>query len=185
MHRTVKLPYTADSAFFGVLVELRRRQSRAIRTAYFLLVDGMPLKNLYRALRGHPVGQGLHTWLLLSAISKANSLYRLRPDGKVVFGGRKNLMDRSRGKMTDSEWRERRLSPLIVEGHAKSFGPQGGNHLVTLDSHQSRVIFHAGGKDHVLALKLSRRSRSYRRRHEELQDRSETLRDVPFSLSMT
>jgi hypothetical protein len=54
MHRTVKLPYTADPSFAGVLAELRRRQSRAIRTAYCRLVDGMPLKNLYWTLRGHP-----------------------------------------------------------------------------------------------------------------------------------
>ena len=186
MHRTVKLPYTADPSFAGVLAELRRRQSRAIRTAYCRLVDGMPLKNLYRTLRGHPVGQGMHTSLLLSGISKANSLYRLRPDGKVVFGGRKSLMKRSWGKMTDSEWRERRLSPLTVEGHAKSFGPQGGNQLVTLDARQSQVIFHGPeGKDHVLVLKLSRRSRPYRRRLEQLQARCEILRDVPFSVSLT
>jgi hypothetical protein len=123
MHRTIKLPYTTkDAGFFGVLLELRRKQSRALRTAYCRLVGGMAFKELYRTLRAHPVGQGLHTWLLLSAMSKAKAVHKARPDGKAVFGGRKRLADRSQGKLSKEEWKARRLAPLWIEGHAKSYG---------------------------------------------------------------
>ena len=104
----------------------------------------------------------------------------------VVFGGRKALIERSRGKITESEWKHKRLSPLIIEGHAKSFGHQGGNHLVTLDARHTQLIFHGPErKNYIFALRLSRRSRSYRRRLEQLQLRCETQRDTPFSVSLT
>jgi IS605 OrfB family transposase len=187
MHRTVKLPYVPVDARFGdVLAEFRRLQSRAIRTAYCRLSEGMALRDVYAALRAHPVGQGLHTWLLLSGISKARALHELRPDGRVVFGGRRALIERSQGKLTADEWKGRRLWPLAIEGHARSFGTQGGNHLVTLDMANKRLVIHGPDKtDYELKLKLSGRSHSYRRRLFALQERCETLRDTPFSVSIS
>jgi hypothetical protein len=146
----------------------------------------MALKNLYGTLRSHPAGRGLHTWLLLSAISKAKSLYHARPEGKVIFGGRRRFLERCQGKLSDAEWKLCRLSPLVIEGHAKSYGPQGGNHLVSLDATAARLIFHGPDRqDYVLELKLSYRSRCYRRRLEYLQARCEAFRDTPFSVSIT
>src|ERR1017187_5882595 len=134
VHRTIKLLYLpSDARLGGVLAGLRRLQSRAIRAAYRRLSDGLALRQLYGALRAHPVGQGLHTWLLLSGISKAAALYERRPDGKGVFGGKRSLVERSQGKLTEDEWKAKRLCPLMIEGHARSFGRQGGNRLVTLD----------------------------------------------------
>jgi len=186
MHRTISLPYVVeDAGFAGVLSELRRRQSRVIRSAYNRLVEGIALKDLYQNLRAHAVGQGLHTWLLLSAMTKAKALYQMRPEGGVVFGGKKGLIDRTRDKMDPAEWKKRRLAPLVIEGHARSYGSQGGNHLATLDMTNTRLVLHAPGRDFILKLKLSCRSREYRRRLECLQARSEALRDVPFSVSVT
>ena len=187
MHRTVRLPYVpSDARFLGVLLHLQRLQSRVIRTAYCRLSEGMAPRDLYGALRGHPVGQGLHTWLLLSGISKARALHGRRPDGKVVFGGKRRLIERSQGKMTAGEWKARRPWPLAIEGHAKSFGIQGGNHLVTLDMANRRLVFHGPDKaDYELRLRLSGRSRSYSKRLVALQERCETLRDTPFSVSIS
>lgn len=62
MHRTIKLSFVpSDARFLEALAELRLRQSRVIRTAYCQLAEGMALNHLYRALRTHPVGQGLHS----------------------------------------------------------------------------------------------------------------------------
>jgi hypothetical protein len=187
MHRTIKLSYVApDDRFKAILGDLRRRQSRAVRMAYCRLADGTALRQVYGALRAHPVGQGMHTWLLLSGISKATALHKLRPDGKVVFGGRRRLIERSQGKITECEWKVRRLLPLVIEGHARSFGKQGGNHLVTLDVANQQLVFHGPDKaDYELKLKLSGRSHSYRKRLASLQSRCETLRDTPFSVSIT
>ena len=187
MHRTIKLPYIAsDTRFTGILADLRRRQSRATRTAYCRLAEGLAPKQLYPALRSHSVGQGMHSWLISSAISKATALYKRRPEGKVVFGGKRRLIERSQGKITKEEWKARRLWPLEIEGHARSFGKQGGNHLVTLDMANQRLVLHGPDKtDYELMLRLSGRSRSYRKRLDALQERCETLRDTPFSVSIT
>ncbi len=186
MFRTIRIPYIASEPGFGmVLADLRRRQCRAIRMAYCQLSAGTAPRDLYRALRSHPVGQEMHTWLLLSGITKARALHRLRPDGKVVFGGRRRLIERSQGKITSEEWKAKRLWPLTIEGHAKSYGKQGGNHLVTLDIAQKRLVVHGPGNiDYELTLKLSGRSHAYRRRLLALQERCETVRDIPFSVTI-
>jgi hypothetical protein len=160
------------------------RQSRAIRTAYRRLAEGISQRELYRTLRAHPTGQGFHTWLLLSGISKAKALHKLRPDGKVVFGGRKRLIERSQGKIGAGDWKDFRLMPLVIEGHARSYGPQGGNHLVSLDAAGRCLTYHASSKDFVLNLRISGRSRSYLKRLQALQARCESHRDTPFSVSI-
>jgi len=183
--RTIKLSYEAEANFAAALSELRRLQSRLIRTAYQRLVAGMAQRDLYKRLRSEPVGQGLHTWLTLSGMKKASAIYARFPEGGIVFGGRRALVDRARGRMSREEWRSARLMPLYIEGHAKSYGPQGGNHLVTLDLAADQVIFHGpNNRDYPLRLRLSRKSREIRRRLAGLQARCESLRDTPFTVSI-
>jgi len=187
MTRTIKLRYDCEPAdsLAAALTDQRRRQGRLIRSAYRCLVSGVAQGDLYKTLRLRPVGQGLHTWLILSGIKKARALFASHPDGKVVFGGRRAFLERAQGRMSREEWRAVRLMPLYIEGHAKSYGPQGGNHLVTLDMASDRVIYHGpDGRDFPIKLCLSGKSREYRRRLSELQARCETLRDVPFTVTI-
>jgi len=185
MTRTIKLRYEGISGFGELLAGQRRLQSRLIRSAYRRLVDGTMQRDLYTVLRSHAVGQGLHTWLILSGMKKASALHARFPQGGIVFGGRRALVGRAQGRMGREEWRSARLMPLYVEGHARSHGSQGGNHLATLDLAGDRVVFHGPkGVDYPLRLILSRKSREYRRRLAELQARCETLRDTPFTVSI-
>lgn len=184
--RTIKLPYEPAPGFAKVLADQRQRQGRLTRSAYACLTSGTAQRDLYKALRAQPVGLGLHTWLILSGMKKANALHERDPSGKVIFGGRKAFLDRTQGKISREEWRSARLMPLYIEGHARSYGPQGGNHLVTLDMASDRVIYHGpGGQDFPLKLRLSQKSREYRRLLFKLQARCETLRDVPFTITIT
>jgi hypothetical protein len=184
--RTIKLPYEPIPGFAEVLAEERRRQGRLIRSAYRCLAAGVVQRDLYRTLRARPVGQGLNTWLILSGMKKAGALHARVPGGKVVFGGRRALLKRAQGRISREEWRSARLMPLYIEGHARSYGAQGGNHLVTLDMACDRVIYHGpDGRDFPIKLRLSRKSREYRRRLTELQARCQTLRDVPFCVTIT
>ena len=187
MTRTIKLRYDYEpaDALAVALTDQRRRQGRLIRSAYRCLVCGVAQGDLYKTLRLRPVGQGLHTWLILSGIKKARALFASHPDGRVVFGGRRAFLERTQGRMSREEWRAARLMPLYIEGHAKSFGPQGGNHLVTLDMACDQVIYHGrDGRDFPIKLLLSGKSREYRRRLNELQARCETLRDIPFTVTI-
>lgn len=186
MTRTIKLKYEGGSVLAELLSKQRRLQSRLIRSAYQRLFKGTAQRDLYGALRSHPVGQGLNSYLFLSGIGKASAVHARFPQGRIVFGGRRTLVDRAQDRISHEEWKSARLMPLYVEGHAKSFGSQGGNHLVTLDLAENRVIHHGpNGVDYPLRLLLSRKSREYRRRLYELQARCETLRDTPFKVEIT
>lgn len=185
MTRAIKLRYEGSADFAVLLADQRRLQSRLIRSAYRRLADGVAKRDLYAILRSHAVGRGLHTWLALSGMKKAAAVHARFPQGDIVFGGRRALVDRAQGRISSDEWKSAGLMPLYVEGHAKSHGPQGGNHLVTLDLAADRVIYHGpGGIDYPLRLLLSRKSREYRRRLNDLQARCETLRDSPFTVSI-
>jgi hypothetical protein len=167
------------------LADLRRLQSRLIRSAYQLLVKGAAQRELYTVLRSHTVGQGLKTRLILSGMKKASAVHARFPQGGIVFGGRRALVDRAEDRISHEEWKAARLMPLYVEGHAKSYGSQGGNHLVTLDLAEDRVIYHGPNDvDYPLKLLLSGKSREYRRRLNEMQARCETLRDTPFTVEI-
>ena len=64
MTRTLKLPYEPTEGLAQVLADQRRRQGRLIRSAYRLLASGLAQRDLYQALRSHPVGKGLHLSLI-------------------------------------------------------------------------------------------------------------------------
>jgi hypothetical protein len=186
MTRTIKLSYDSGHEFGVVLADLRRRQGRLVRSAYRRLAGGTAQRDLYKALRSHPVGHGLKTWLVLSGMKRASALHSRFPDGGMVFAGKRALIARSQGRMDREEWKAARLMSLYIEGHAKSFGAQGGNHLVTLDLGADQVIFHGpDARDYPLQLRLSQKSHGYRRRLGDLQARCETVKDTPFTVSIT
>lgn len=108
MTRTIKLRYEGNSDFAVLLSDLRRLQCRLIRSAYERLVAGTAQRDLYTTLRSHPVGQGLHTWLILSAMKKASAIQARFPQGGIVFGGRRVLFDRTQGRISHEEWRTAR-----------------------------------------------------------------------------
>jgi hypothetical protein len=56
MTRTIKLRYEGGSGFAELLADLRRLQSRVIRSAYQRLVKGTAQRDLYSVLRSHPIG---------------------------------------------------------------------------------------------------------------------------------
>src|ERR1035438_1447298 len=138
MVRTVKLSYTTVPQAVEIIAQWRKAQSVVTRTAYNRVREGKKDKEILDLLRVMPQGK-LDSWLTSSALKRARALHRANPGRTVVFGGKHNLQLRAQGKITAQEWKAKRLLPLYFEGHAKSYGEQGGNHRFVLDIENSTI----------------------------------------------
>ena len=184
MVRTVKLSYTTVPQAIEVISQWRKAQSVVIRTAYNRVREGKKDKEILDRLRTMPQGS-LDAWLTLSALRRARALHRANPERVAIFGGKHNLQLRSQGKITAARWKAKRLLPLYYEGHAKSYGEQGGNHRFVLDIEHNTVWFYPKAKVGLpLQIKLGKKS-NYRELLEALQFHCTWYRDVPFTVSLT
>ena len=62
----------------------------------------------------------LDSWFIASALNEAKALYNLNPTSKVIFGGRKNFIQRMKNQISKEQFNLNRLSPLCSVGEKKS-----------------------------------------------------------------
>ena len=113
--QTLSIPYACapdDAAFLG---RLRRVQSAAIRTAY-ANAEGRSETDLRDLVKSRHAGAEADAWLLHCATREGLTKRKLRPDGKMVFGGRRNLERRRDGLIGLEEWKALRLMPIVSLG---------------------------------------------------------------------
>ena len=113
--QTLSIPYACapDDAVF--LERLRRIQSAAIRTAY-ANAEGRSETDLRDLVKARHSGAEADAWLLHCATREGLAKRKIRPDGRMVFGGRKNLTRRRDGLIGPEEWKAFRLQPLTSLG---------------------------------------------------------------------
>ena len=113
--QTLSIPYACAPGDAAFLERLRRVQSAAIRTAY-ANADGMPETDLRDLVKARHAGAEADAWLLHCATREGLAKRKIRPDGRMVFGGRKNLERRRDGLIGPAEWKALRLLPLVSLG---------------------------------------------------------------------
>ncbi len=184
MVRTIKLSYTTTPQAAEIIAQWRKAQSVVTRMAYNRIREGKKDKEILDLLRAMPQGR-LDSWLTLSSLKRAKAIHRANPNKTVVFGGKHNLQLRAQGKITQDEWRAKRLLPLYFEGHGKSYGEQGGNHRFVLDIEHDTIWYYPKARvAFPLQIKLGKKS-NYRELLDGLQFRCTWLRDTPFTVSLT
>jgi len=183
MIRTIKLPYATMPQAAELIAQWRRAQSVVSRVAYNRVREGKTDKEILDLLRALPQGR-LDSWLTGSALRRAKAINRAHPEAPVVFGGKRQFKLRAQGKISKEEWKAKRLLPLYFEGHAKSYGEQGGNHRFVLDITNNRVLFYPKAKVEF-SLKLKLGKSNYRKLLEDLEIRCTWMRDTPFSVNLT
>jgi hypothetical protein len=100
----------------------------------------MPEKNLRNLLKDlfpkHPLG----SWAIHCATREALRLRKQRPDGKMVFGGRAALERRTKGLITNDDWRSRRQSRSIKIVGDRTYA--GNRHLtIAPDGLSAKIHF--------------------------------------------
>jgi len=150
--QAISLPYDVDDAGHEVIVALRRVQSAAVRSAY-ANAPGRNEEELRDLLKARFPGSAkdpgsADAWLIHCATREGLKLRGQRPDGKLVFGGRKNLERRRKGLISAGDWRSMRLLPLVSTGDKSRFG----NRHFTLSADARTCTLRVYGHAVVLAL---------------------------------
>ena len=119
--QTITLPWTASTDDRTTVTDWQRAQACIVRSGYAQAQDDTGRPRSEQALRdllkrrfpNHPLG----SWAIHCATREGIRLRKLRPEGKVVFGGRDNLKRLNKGLIDHDEWRRMRHSrPIEIVG---------------------------------------------------------------------
>jgi len=141
--KTIKLPYKTTENLEPIL----RQYSSVVRYAYNRFHEGMEENEVSHSCKKMNNIDLLGSWLIRCAIKDGNYIQKKNGDKKVIFGGRKNLYDRTKGKISKEEYRYNRLMPLCSQGSVSN----KGNRLFELDIiDNNRVIFKLNRNRHII-----------------------------------
>jgi IS605 OrfB family transposase len=152
---TIKIKYKSDIIFQEFLSKLRQQYSCVYRYSYNRLDENMSKNHIYQQINNLNNVELIKSRMILDCIDLANKLYEKDKltNHKSVFGGRKNLIQYIKGKITKSEYSQKRLSDLYIQGETS----RNGNRYFTLDVSNNKIIFRYDRNNHyTLKIKLSK-----------------------------
>jgi IS605 OrfB family transposase len=183
---TLKIKYSSSAEFQDLLKEYRREQSCLVRIAYNMFLEGLNEKEIRERLSVYNFNL-LDSWFIQSAIRDAQSMHKMiladqnedEPLKKIIFGGKFNLKQYLRKKITKEEFKNKRLRPLYVVGE----GPQYGNRKFRLNIENNQILFQdkKGKIKHVLELQPQLRDRLEQLQY--IQDQARQQR-APLTVSV-
>lgn len=98
-------------------VSSRRRCGWLTPTRGFPDGTKRPEKDVREIVKSRFTALGLlDSWAMHCATRVGLAKRQLRPDGRMVFGGKNNLERRRKGLITNEQWREKRLLPFVSYG---------------------------------------------------------------------
>ncbi len=162
---TIKIPYTANERFYEKLKELRREYSLIVRYAFNRYQEKMKQTNIRHSLKELKGIENSNSWLQQCAIMEANQLHLRFKEKKIVFGGKKNFIERMKGKMTKEELKEKRLLPLNIQGEKL----KGGNRQFILDIIENNQIIFKLNLKYRFELNLPNLRNNYKKVLERLE----------------
>ena len=172
---TIKLPYKATEKFQILLKIIRQQQSCAIHSAYNRFKENKTLKEVNYYIKNLNGINKLNSWMLYSATNKASQYPRNKT---VIFGGKQNLIDYNKKKITKEEFKDKRLNNFISVGESN----QNGNRLFKLDTDNNKMIFKFEHKNHFKLI-LPKIRKNYLEKLKYLQHQCE-LKLQPFTVEL-
>lgn len=172
--QAIKIKYSCESQEKQVIREYMRQYSSCLHYAYNRYTEGLKPIDIERQLKTLNNVPLMTAWLFKCC---AYNIKNFKGKDKVIFGGKKNFIDRCKGKITKEEYKERRLSPIESNGE----GNQHGNRCFQLTS-DFKVIFKPVRTTHIeLQLELSKHHKDILKKIYMLQDQN---KPVMFQLGL-
>ena len=133
---TLKIKYTTTEDGLNLIKEYRKQYSSVLHYAYnrrYEDVGETDVKHKISFLNNIPL---IKSYLKSCAVKHATQLINT-DDKKRIFGGRKNFINRCKGKITKEEFLNKRLSKLFIIGEAN----QHGNRIVVINDDLESFTF--------------------------------------------
>lgn len=139
---TIKLPYTFSEDITTIL----KQYSSIVHYSYNRLLEGSTEKDIRALIKGLNNIETLNSWIIQCGIRDAKAIRARTRDSKIVFGGKFNLRQRLKGKISKEEYRLKRLMPINIQGEEL----YNGNRCFKLDIiENNRIIFKLSKNKHI------------------------------------
>ena len=142
--QTLKLRYEASKEDKKVILSYQRQFSSCMHVMFSCLKENKSLKECRDIAASLNNIELLDSWMRVNSIGVAQPL--LARDSKVIFGGRKNFIDRAQGKISREEFLSKRIGPLFVCGEATHYH---GNRKFSIQEDLSMIIFKPCRSTHI------------------------------------
>ena len=173
---TIKLPIQNKIE----INDLQRIYSSCLRFSYNRIKDGLTEQNIRALIKDMSYFKGLNTWLIQCAIKEAIKLDKSIKDKKVIFGGKKNWFDNIKGLITKEQFKESRITPIIVQGERL----QHGNRLFELHIIDDNTIIFKPSKGQHIEIHLPKLRKEYKKKLYLLEELSRN-NQVTYTISLS
>ena len=113
--QTLKIKYeTSSLEDLNLIKEYQKQYSSLLHYVYNRTCENISQKEIREKVKSLSHTNLLDSWFIQSSIFEAKSL--CQKDNKIIFGGKKNFFDRLKGKISKSEYKNKRLSPIYSIG---------------------------------------------------------------------
>ena len=141
---TLKFKYTANTESSKIIREYRKQYSSVLRYAYNRRKENISEKDCEKLIDKLNNITLIKSYLKRCAVKNASQLCSAN-DENIIFGGKKNFIDRCKHKITNGDLKEYRLSKLFIIGEANQFG----NRMVKINENLNSFIFKPDKKTNI------------------------------------
>ena len=153
---TLKIKYTTAEDGLNLIKEYRKQYSSVLHYAYNRRYGGISEKETEKQLNSLNNIPLIKSYLKRCSVKHATQLIEI-DDKKRIFGGRKNFIDRCKGKISREEFLQKRLSNLYIIGEAN----RHGNRIMVINEDLESFTFKPTRKDKII-LTISGRYKKYK-----------------------
>jgi IS605 OrfB family transposase len=172
---TIKLPIKNKID----ISEYQKQFNSCVRYSYNRFVDGLKESDIYHNITNNKLFQNLDSWFVRCANKEAESWFKKVPSGKLIFGGKDNFIKRCKNKISNDEWKEKRLYILVSQGEKH----QKGNRKFELDILNNKIIFKPKYKNKIF-IELPKLRKNLKNRLEQLEILSKSKK-IPITFQLT
>ena len=127
---TLKLKYNTETSNQNILQEYRKQYSSVLHCAYNLRFTDNSEKDTEHILKLLNNINLIGSFLKRCAVKHATQLLENKTDKPMIFGGKKNFIQRCQGKISKDEFQQKRLSNLYIIGEANRYS----NRIIQINS---------------------------------------------------
>ena len=139
---TISFDYTSNYDFTSYFQEA----SRLGRYIYNRIKEGLSEKEIRHHLKEEFSNLKLSAWIQTSIIKDMVAVNEASPNTNIIFGGKKNFIDRIKNKISNEEWKHHRLRRgLIIQGEVNT----KGNRHFELHIDEGYVVLKLNRKEHI------------------------------------
>lgn len=135
--QTLKIKYHTTQQQLDKIKQYQKQYTNLLRWMYNRVREGVPEKQREQQSKNLNNLSLLDSWFIRSAAKQAQWINDTNKDKIVVFGGRKNLIRRTKGLITKEEYQAKRLQPIQSIGETV----KKGNRKFRISSNIDKIIF--------------------------------------------